>query len=621
MTVAKRQNRTPAGVSSEVEVLKALKSLFEHHKSLDEKVREKLRCSLERINQLEEELAKAQEEAVKAKVEKQNSIIIENGDLKEENENLFKLSITESEIQEMKTLIEKQSDELLSSRVKMQELTNKIKEIEELNRSTEMQLVQVKDENFKLKDSLRENNAQKKDQEQRISTLEDRYLNSQRESTSLHDVNEKLNHEIANKDAQLKLANEKIDALKEKIELTEQKLNQLELSKKQETLIKEASENHLEDQEHQLSLEERIARLENQLEEKSSELHRARQREKMNEEHNQRLSSTVDKLLAESNERLQSHLKERMSALEEKNNLQQELEKTRKLLDETQNEKQKGILEQSKLKTEMDSLKQDIQQFKSDQFHPSFLNKNYKKSAISLYHEREFERFENSLSNNLSNNHHLLNSNPQTTYDASSESDSNQTEDNNDSLFSALDGFGMQNNSQNDAQALAQLLQEQLDAINNEIRLIQEEKQNTEQRTEELESQVGSIDSLGMLSRAGNCTYESQSQLIGASPTHSEKSSPKSTSRISPTQRDYLSQLIIPTEMQQNIYNQFGIPNNSVHSDQQLSDSSNYEDQSPGTPRAIRLQRAAQMQDNGSNYSIPDVLPRYDCVLFNEIKI
>lgn len=66
---------------------------------------------------------------------------------------------------------------------------------------------------------------------------------------------------------------------------------------------------------------------------------KARQREKVTDEHNTRLSATVDKLLAESNERLQAHLHERMQTLEEKNHLVQESEKLRKQLDEVQTER------------------------------------------------------------------------------------------------------------------------------------------------------------------------------------------------------------------------------------------------------------------------------------------
>ena len=64
----------------------------------------------------------------------------------------------------------------------------------------------------------------------------------------------------------------------------------------------------------------------------------------MNEEHNTRLSATVDKLQSEASERLQLHLKERIKILEEKNHFARELEVVRKSLDATRDERVRTLL-------------------------------------------------------------------------------------------------------------------------------------------------------------------------------------------------------------------------------------------------------------------------------------
>lgn len=246
--MVKRQN-SATGVSSEVEVLKALKSLFEHHKALDEKVREKLRVSLDRINHLEDELAKAHDEINKLQSEKSSytngsddkTNLVTNGPNLEETVKT-RSSVDESGINEMKSLLEKQSSDLLKSRSQISELTNRLKELEEDLKMGDQQQILIKDENMKLRETLRETNAQKEDQEQRISTLEKRFCNSQKETSSLNDLNDKLERELANKEAQLKMAEEKINELIERLELTEQKLSKLEFDKKQEDLINEAKE-------------------------------------------------------------------------------------------------------------------------------------------------------------------------------------------------------------------------------------------------------------------------------------------------------------------------------------------------------------------------------------------
>jgi hypothetical protein len=65
----------------------------------------------------------------------------------------------------------------------------------------------------------------------------------------------------------------------------------------------------------------------------------SRQREKINEELNTSLTGTIDKLLAEQEDRLQLHVSERTQFLNEKSRLSQELERTKTLLEDSLMEK------------------------------------------------------------------------------------------------------------------------------------------------------------------------------------------------------------------------------------------------------------------------------------------
>ncbi|XP_037069946.1 liprin-alpha-2-like isoform X2 [Pollicipes pollicipes] len=558
MTVVKRQAAAQQGVSSEAEVLKALKSLFEHHKALDERVRDRLRVALEKNNALEEELNNTKDELNWVKLGKleakpapaapdaggdAESEAPSNGHPAGAGGSLTNggiEAVAEEAAAELRKIIEIQTTEITASQRRVLELQTRVAELEDALARCQKDLAKERDVTSKLQRDLKENNAQKLDQEERIATLEQRYLNAQRESTALRDNGEKLEEELKNKEAQLKLQNEKILAIQEKLELTEQKLAQYSKLPDVEEELRRRMAALTQAQERHGSAEDRIGRLESQLEEKGSEVIRMAQRLKMNEEHNARLSATVDKLLSESNERLQLHLKERMTALEEKNSLTQELDHTRKVLEDMQLEKGGLLQEMSKLHLDMEAMKQQMltQEIAYNIQQTEALTRNLspsgggaagepagfvRSSSRGSFDARSLPRRPGSrLAAAAAGAADKLDGEWEGAAAAAAAGyDEDEVEDA-ESIFSTLSPTG-----HTDAQTLAIMLQDQLDAINNEIRMIQEEKQNTELRAEELESRVGSVDHLNLLSRSGRL-----------SPPLSGRSTPKSA--LSPQRAEAL---------------------------------------------------------------------------------
>lgn len=234
MTVVKRQAQSPSGVSSEVEVLKALKSLFEHHKALDEKVRERLRAALERVTTLEEQLAGAHQQvsALQQGAGVLDGAAEEEGTVELGPKRLWKEDA--GRVEELQELLEKQNFELSQARERLVTLTATVTELEEDLGTARRDLIKSEELSSKHQRDLREALAQKEDMEERITTLEKRYLAAQREATSIHDLNDKLENELANKESLHRQCEEKARHLQELLEVAEQKLQQT--MRKAETL-------------------------------------------------------------------------------------------------------------------------------------------------------------------------------------------------------------------------------------------------------------------------------------------------------------------------------------------------------------------------------------------------